>query len=158
MKELKDTILPADFDGTFRFTNFSDEDFVGKWNNVAYTFPAQKTIPLIILGETPEGVQYVRKKFARDLAEREYFRSDKYKSLIVGDKSNSITGGIGYTDSDLTPLIQRCLEPLPLAQAAIKALPKDNDAKYRKDKRGKPVSRILDDGESLVGDGTVMQD
>lgn len=153
---MKDSILPPDFDGTFRFTNFTDEEFTAKWNNVAYTFPAQKTIPLVILGETPEGVQFVRKKFAKDLAEREFFKSDKYKGLIAGDKSNSITGGIGYTLSDLEPLIQRCLEPLPLATAAIKALPRDNDNRYKKDKRGKPVSRVLDQDESLVGDGTVM--
>ena len=51
----------ADFDGVFRFTNPTDEDFDYKWNNVIYTYPAMQTVPMVIKNETPEHVQQIRK-------------------------------------------------------------------------------------------------
>jgi len=50
------------FDGVFKFTNASKEDFKVLWNNKEYTFPAESTCPMIIPGEMPENVQEIRKK------------------------------------------------------------------------------------------------
>lgn len=143
-------ILPPDFDGVFRFTNFSEEDFSARWNSIEYTFPALKTTPMIIPGCTPEEVQHIRKKFAKELALREFQRTPKFAGL-----NNVPPGGTPalYTESDLTPFIQRCLEPLPLAQAAIKKLPKDSDANYRKDAKGRNITRVIEENESLTGGG-----
>ena len=44
-------IIGKDFDGVFRFTNATNEDFSALWNNVEYIFPAGKTVPLIIPNE-----------------------------------------------------------------------------------------------------------
>ena len=143
-------VLPPDFDGVFRFTNYTDQDFTAKWNNVAYTFPATKTSPMIIPGATPEEVQHIRKKFARELAEQEFAKTDKFKRL--NDVPPGGTPAL-YTESDLTPFIQRCLEPLPLAQAAMKALPRDNDSKFTVDSKGRKVTRVLEKDESLLAGG-----
>lgn len=147
-------ILPPDFDGVFRFTNFSEEEFRARWNGIEYTFPALKTIPLIVSGETLEGVQYIRKKFAKELALREFQKTDKFKQM-----NNVSPGGVPalYTDSDLEAFIQKCLEPLPLAQVAMRVLPKDSEKNYKKDTKGRNVTKVLDKDDSLVGDGTQME-
>lgn len=147
-----ENVLPTDFDGVFRFTNFTDKDFTAKWGGVEYTFPAMKTSPMIIPGMTPEEVQNIRKKFARELAIREFYKTPKFIGM------NTISpGGIPalYTDSDLVPFIQRCLEPLPLAQVIAKAIPKDSEKNYSKDRKtGKNVTKVLSEGESLMAEGS----
>lgn len=144
--------LPTDFDGVFRFTNYTNEDFTARWANIEYTFPAMKTTPMIVPNATPEEVQHIRKKFARELATREFYKTPKFVGM------NSVQpGGVPalYTDSDLAPFIQKCLEPLPVAQAKTKVLPKVLDeSKLRKDEEGKPVSRILKGKESLISEGS----
>ena len=40
--------LPEDFDGVFRFTNFTDEDFTTLWNGQEYNFPKQSRTTMII--------------------------------------------------------------------------------------------------------------
>lgn len=153
MTNENENVLPEGFDGVFRFTNFTDEDFTAKWNSVEYTFSANKTSPMIIPGETPEGVQSIRKKFARELAEREFYKTEKFGVL------NSPTQGerpAPYSDSDLTPFIQRCLEPLPTAPATTKVVKKDVEAVFTKDQKGTPRTKVLEPDESLVGPGTVI--
>lgn len=139
-------ILPVDFDGVFRFTNFSDKEFKAKWNNIEYTFKPLSTTPMVIPGATPEEVQHIRKKFAKELAVQEFYKTDKFKA------QNTVPpGGVPalYTDSDLVSFIQRCLEPLPIAQAKAVVLPKDSEDNYRKNSKGKNVTRVLDENESL---------
>lgn len=160
------SILPADFDGVFRFTNWTDEDFQARWDSVEYTFPAMKTTPIIIPTASPEQIQNIRKKFARKLAEREFYRSDKLKSL---DSMNNPNGGqalstfrnaVTYSPKDLEPFIQRCLEALPAARATTTVVPKQADYEdkiFKKDSKGKRVSRVVDEGESLVGDGVALE-
>ena len=65
---------------------------------------------------------------------------------------NVPAGGIPalYTDSDIAPFVQKCLEPLPLAQAKAKVLPRDDENRYTKNSKGKPVTRVLTEGESLT--------
>lgn len=108
--------LDVDFDGIFRFSNNSDEDFVKLWNSVEYTFPAHTRSPMIIRAESPENVQEIRKRFAYAWAEREWFKSADYKRM------SQMGSGLPPTRDDkvLEPLIQMCLDPLPEARATIK--------------------------------------
>lgn len=147
MNDVK-SVLPSDFDGVFRFTNYTNRDFVAKWNNIAYTFPALKTSPMIIPNATPEEVQSIRKKFAKELAVQEVFNTEKIK---IQDRVRGEQGVPAlYTDADLAPFVQKCLEPLPIAQATVTPLPKDNEDRYTKNSRGKNVTRVLQEGESLT--------
>ena len=152
MNNNEKSVLPADFDGIFRFTNFTKQEFKAKWDNVEYTFPPENRSPMIIAGATPEQVQSIRKKFARELAIREWYKSPKFEAMNA-----HIPGGTPalYTDSDLAPYIQRCLEPLPLAQAIVQILPKvDMESKLAKDRRGRPVTKILDKDDSLMAEAS----
>ncbi len=146
MNDVK-SVLPSDFDGVFRFTNYTNEDFVAKWNNIAYTFPASKTSPMIIPNATPEEVQSIRKKFAKELAVKVWYGTAKFKSM--NDVPPGGTPAL-YTDSDIAPFVQRCLEPLPIAQAVATPLPKDSADNYRKNSKGRPITRVLEEGESLT--------
>lgn len=123
----ENNVLPVDFDGVFRFTNFTDADFKARWNKIEYTFPAMKTTPIIIPGATPEEVQNIRKKFAKELAESEFYKTDKFKRL--DDKINGANPAT-YTESDLAPFIQKCLEPLPVGSVTATAIPKDSKDRY----------------------------
>ena len=67
-------IIDKDFDGVFRFTNWTEEDFKHLWNNIEYTFKAGTTSPMIIANETLENIQEIRKRFAYDLAVREFYK------------------------------------------------------------------------------------
>lgn len=143
MKENVENELPKDFDGVFRFTNATTAEFVGVWNKVEYTFPPMKTTPMIIPGATPEEVQNIRKKFARDLATLQFYDSDKFQSM---NGVKSIKPAL-YTDSDLEPYIQECLKPLPAGVSKAKKLPDDSIENYK-------GSKVLKGDESLMT-GTV---
>lgn len=120
-----ETTLPENFDGTFKFTNPSDEDFVGIWGGKEYHFPAQTTSPMIIPEHSPLEVQQIRKQFAKKLAEREYFKSEQMKRFEGQERPNnvpafnSIHQAGQYSIDDLTPYIQKCLSVLPTAQATV---------------------------------------
>lgn len=121
-----ETILPADFDGTFRFSNPSKEDFIGIWGGKQHLFPAESTVPIIMSDHSPLEIQNIRKKFAKDLAEREFYKSKSYKNLQGQEGKpgartmNSIHQAAAYTLSDLEPYIQQCLKPLPMATLTVK--------------------------------------
>lgn len=114
-----ESVLPSNFDGSFRFSNPSDEDFVGIWGGVQYLFPAGTTVPIVMHNQTPLEVQHIRKKFAKDLAEREWFKSKGYKTLSnqegkVGNRTfSSFHQAAAYTVKDLEPYIRDCLTLLP---------------------------------------------
>ncbi len=125
------TKLPENFTGVFQFTNWTDEDFTDKWNSVEYTFPAKKSSPMIIAGESPEGVQNIRKQFAKNLAIREFYKTDKFKSM------NNIGKGERpslYLENDLTEFAQKCLIDLPIEMATATAIPKDSSRNYKASK------------------------
>jgi len=151
-------VLPDDFDGTFRFTNFTDRDFTAKWGGKEYTYPALKTTPMIILSATPYEIQNIRKKFAKELAEREFFNSSKYKSLDTLNKGDGRSGGfssmVGYTPSELSSLVQRCLEPLPIATATVADVPKE-EVEIKVAKRVKAKVSGDDIDEQLVNGNVV---
>lgn len=112
-------VLENDFDGVFRFSNNSDEDFKVLWNNKEYTFAAKSRSPMIIMGESPENVQEIRKKFAFKWAEKEWYKSAEYERM------KKMGAGLPPTRDDkvLEPLIQMCLDPLPAAKVTIKDVP-----------------------------------
>jgi len=123
MNQEINSVLPESFDGVFRFTNFTDEDFTTLWNSVEYTFPAMSTVPLVISGESPENTQTIRKIFAKRLAQREFFKSSRYAEL------NGLTAKSGVPplvneDVEYAQFIQKCLEPLAPATVKAKKLPK----------------------------------
>ena len=139
--------LPEDFDGTFRFTNCRDTEFKARWNSKEYTFPPLKTVPMIIDNATPLEVQSIRKKFAREWAIEEWYKTP----MFIGMNAH-VPGGTPalYTESDLAPFIQKCLEPLPIARAKVEVVKKDEDSKFTKDAKGRPRTRPLDPNESLI--------
>lgn len=145
-----------DFDGVFRFTNWTEEDFTAKWDSVSYTFPALKTVPLVIPKESPEGIQNIRKLFAKKLAEREFHRSARMKKL----EDQTPVGSVGsfqnassYAPQELEEYVQKCLSPLPMARAEVKVEPK-KPIKLHVDEEGKPITKVVKANEKLV-EGTM---
>lgn len=153
---MNNNILPEDFDGVFRFTNWTEEDFTARWDKVEYTFPALKTSPMV-MPFTPVEIQHIRKKFARELAEREFYKTPKFAKL-----NEHVPGGKPalYTESDLTPFVQKCLEPLAFMQAKARVVESVKlEEKNRKDEDGNPLTVPIDAKKSLVKEGsTVLKD
>ena len=116
-----------EFDGVFRFTNATDEDFKVLWNNKEYTYPAKGTYPMIIANETLENIQEIRKKFAYKLAIREFYKSEEYV------KMSKMGNGIPPTfdEAKLQPWINQCLVPLPRGKADVKELPKESEKQFK---------------------------
>lgn len=104
-----------DFDGVFRFTNATNEDFKALWNNKEYVFKAGTCSPMIISGETDEARQEIRKKFAYKLALREFYKSNDY--MHMKDQGQGLPPT--YDESILNPWIQQCLEKLPESRAEV---------------------------------------
>lgn len=152
-----ETVLPVDFDGVFRFTNWTEEDFIGKWGGKEYHYPANKTTPMIIPEHSPLEIQNIRKKFAKDLAEREFFKSKSYeqykKQEVNNDGSprlNSIHQSATYNLGDLTPFIQQCLKPLPVGKAIVTEAQMDRlEDKLTRDEEGALNTSVVDKKTSL---------
>lgn len=154
-------ILPEDFDGHFRFTNFSDEDFVGIWNGKEYHFPANKTVKMVMTDYSPLEIQHIRKKFAKNLAEREFFRGKKYEQFRLREGEKDEMGmikprGYGmshagqYTLEDLTPYIQACLQPKEESKLTSKEIPKEPlENKLSRNDDGELNTKAIDKKESL---------
>lgn len=149
-------VLPPDFDGVFRFTNPSKDDFIGKWGGKEYLFPAETTTPLIIPEHSPLEVQHIRKKLARDLAEREFYNSKGYRTLAgqegkPGNRTmNSIHQAAAYTLSDLEPYIQQCLKPLKASQILSRPAERTPmEEKLKRNDEGNLISEVVDKNTSL---------
>jgi hypothetical protein len=137
---------PEDFDGVFRFTNATDEDFKTLWNNVEYVYPAGKTVAMIISNESLENIQSIRKKFAKRLAEREYYKSKDFKKIANGLKDPSMGRNViqsSITETDLQPWVDECLKPLEIGNQKAKRLPEE-----KLDVIAKPVGKGSSDGSS----------
>lgn len=148
--------LPPDFDGVFRFTNPSKEDFIGKWASKEYLFPAESTTPMIIIEHSPLEIQHIRKKFAKDLAEREFYKSKTYKGLAdqEGKSGNrtfsSIHQAATYTITDLEPYIQECLKPLKAAEIMSRPMEKLRlEDTLKRGDEGQLISEVVDQKTSL---------
>lgn len=156
-----ENVLPENFNGTFEFSNPSDEDFVGKWGGMAYPFPAQKTTPMIILNASPLEVQQIRKKFAKELAEREFFKSTKYESMrslegakdengVIQPRLGSFNQARSYNLGDLENYIQKCLNPLPHARASMRDVPKEKiEDKLTRDDDGELNTTVVRERQPL---------
>lgn len=151
-----ESVLPENFDGVFRFSNWSDEDFKGIWNKKEYLFPANSTVPLIISEHSPIEIQHIRKKFAKDLAEREFYRSKSYKTLSdqegkSGDRRfNSIHQAAQYNMSDLEVFIKKGLEPLKEAKLSSKPAESVNvEDKIHRNDDGSFSTEAIDKNTSL---------
>lgn len=151
-----ESVLPPDFDGIFRLSNPSNEDFIGIWGGVEYLFPGMCTTPIIIAAHSPIEIQHIRKKFARDLAEREWYKSKGYRVLAdqegkPGNRTfNSIHQAAAYTIRDLEPYIIKCLEPLPESQLLskpVKKMPTEDLIHTKED--GSFTSEAIDKTTSL---------
>lgn len=149
-------VLPPDFDGVFRFTNPSKDDFVGQWGGKQYLFPALSTVPLVIQEHSPLEIQHIRKKFARDLAEREFYKSKAYKVMAdqEGKPGNRTMTGIhqaaAYTLDDLVPYIQSCLKPLKDSQMLSRPAERVSvEDKLKRDDNGGFMTEAVDQKTSL---------
>lgn len=123
--------LTKDFSGVFNFTNPTDEDYVHLWNNKEYTFPANKTVPLIIANESLENIQEIRKRFAYDLSLREFYKGTLYSKLV--NQGNKSAGGVPplFDEKLLEPMIEMCLKPMPSGRASVKEIKKDLDSTFK---------------------------
>ena len=150
-------VLPENFDGTFRFTNWADEDFVGRYGSKDYTFPAKTTSPMIMVDFTPLEIQQIRKKFAFKLAEREFGKSQVFDNLLKQERNSdgtaklgSIFGAATYSINELAPYIQKCLEPMPVAKASVTDAPSEPmENKLSRNEEGEINSQVVDKKISL---------
>lgn len=152
----KDSILPEDFDGVFKFTNPDDEEFVGKWGGKAYKYPPMKTISMLIEEASPREVQNIRRKFAKELGEKMFFKSQRGKQMSVSERQNnmptmnSIFMAGQYSDDDLAPFIQQVLTPLPLGRQTVTEVPKPRlEEKLHTDDEGKILTKPVGKGKSI---------
>lgn len=156
-----ESVLPENFNGIFTFSNPSDEDFIGTWNRKEYIFKAGTTSGMIMPDHSPIEVQHIRKKFAKDLAEREFFKSKNYEHHRSRESTRSKNGmlqptGQGmshagmYTLKDLEPYIQSCLQPLQTSQLMARNVksPKLEETLSRNGK-GELNTEVVDQKTSL---------
>lgn len=152
-----ETVLPENFDGVFRFTNWTDEDFMGKWGGRQYLYPALTTSPMIIPEHSPLEIQNIRKKFAKDLAELQFFKSKSYDVYRKQEKNddgsprlNSIHQSAAYNLTDLTPFIQQCLKPLAISKAIVTEMDKANlEDTLSRDEEGSLNTSVVSQKTSL---------
>ena len=152
-----ESVLPEDFDGVFKFTNWSKEDFVGVWGGKEYLFPAEATSPMIMPEFSPLEIQHIRKKFAKNLAEREYFKSAGYKALKKQETNadgsprlNSSLQAGTYSINELAPFIQKALEPLTVGRVTVSRASKTPvEDKLTRDEEGKLNTEAIDSKTSL---------
>lgn len=150
-------ILPDDFDGDFYFSNPDDEEFVGMWGGKAYHYAPQTRSKMVIRGAAPEEVQQIRKKFAKDLGVKMFFKSEKAKQMQSVERMangepvmRSFKQANTYSENELAPYIQACLDPLPVTRAIVTDAPRENiEEKLTKDEDGELVSRAVKNRESL---------
>jgi hypothetical protein len=136
--------LNKDFDGVFRFTNPTDTDFSFFWNNKEYVFPAGRTVPMIIAGETLENIQEIRKRAAYQLATREFYanniKDESGKTYLQRSKMGNGLPPV-HSDKIMEPMIEQCLKPLPPAKAEVKEV--------KKTKQSFRGSKALSDKDNL---------
>lgn len=150
-------MLPENFDGIVRFTNWSDEDFVGKWNSKEYSFKANTTSPLFMMDQTPLEMLNICKKFALDLAIREWGKSqwttDNLKRERNADGSprfQGMGGAATYSIDQLAPLIQKGLYIYTESKAKVQeALRPKLEDKLSKDEEGRMNTKAVKKGASM---------
>ena len=142
--------MTEDFDGVFRFTNPTDEDFKFLWNSQEYTFLAQTTTPMVIGGETPENVQEIRKRAAYQLAVREFYKGDLYKHMAAQGGTRPAL----YDDKLLQPLVDKCLSNLPIGKLTKVPVPSQITEEHI---RGSVALRTGEDPQNFFKDKPVQE-
>lgn len=154
-------MLPADFDGVFRFTNNSDEEFIGKWGGKEYIFPPRSTSPMIMPEFTPLEIQQIRKKFAKDWAEHQFFQSKKYEVIrsregekdemnMIRPRGQGMSHAGTYSLNDLVDYIQQCLKPLPISKAIVQEGEKIKiEESLTRNKKGNLNTKAVEDDDDL---------
>jgi len=126
------------FDGVFKFTNATDEDFAVLWNNKEYVYPANTSCPMVIANESAENIQEIRKKFALKLAQRELMKSKAYKAIEKEAAKHVMPAN--YDEKILQEYIDQCLAPLPMGSATVRDIPKQK-------------TQFRDGGTAILGEG-----
>ena len=100
--------------------------------------------------------QHIRKKFAKDLGERMFYKSKGYQDKVAqeGTPGNRTMSGIHqaatYTLDDLTPFIQACLKPLEDGKLSSQpAQVSKVEDKLHRDDDGNYVTQAIDGKTSL---------
>lgn len=141
--------IPRKFSGTFYFTNHDSEDFTAYWNKFAYTFKAHSRSPIVMYDEPLVNIQEIRKKWAIQLAERMHHKSAKFKELLKKSEGKAVP--FNYSDKELEPYIQLCLEDAPLVEVDIEKVPEKVVTKTIDPKTGHETTRAFDDMPNLTG-------
>ena len=152
-----ESMLPENFTGTFSFTNWTDEDFVGVWGGKEYHYPAMSTSPMVIPEHSPIEIQHIRKKFAKDMAEREFYKSEQYNNFLKQERnadgsprSSGIHQAATYSLETLTPFIKKCLEDLPVTVARVTVVDRQPiEEKLTRDDDGNLNTEAIDGKTSL---------
>ena len=154
-------MLPENFDGLVRFTNWSDEDFTAKYNSKEYLIPANSTVvisplmpefsPLILLN--------ICKKFALDLATREFGKSQWYKDQLKRERNvdgsprgYGMSGASTYSidDPKFAELIEKGLYIYKTAKATISESQRPKlEERLSKDNKGRLNSKAVEQGAGL---------
>jgi hypothetical protein len=151
-------MLPENFDGIVRFTNWSDEDFVGRWNSKDYEFKANTTSPLFIAENSPLELLNIVKKFALDLAVREWGKSEWTKEALKRERNvdgsprgYGMSGAATYSIDQLAPLIQKGLYIYDSAKAKVsEAMRPKLEDKLHTDDEGKTVTKAVKKNASMM--------
>lgn len=136
---MENEVTAEDFDGVFKFTNASKEDFTAMWNNVEYTYPAETRCPMVIPNEPAENIQNIRKRFALKYAQREFSKSVQGKAIEKEGQKHFMPAT--WNEKLLEPHIQQCLSPLPIASAVARRVPKVK-------------TETIDGGTAVIGDAS----
>jgi len=152
-------MLPENFDGIVRFTNWSDEDFTGRWNSKDYEFKANTTSPLFIAEHSPLELLNIVKKFALDLAVREWGKSEWTKQALKRERNAdgspriggySSQGAAAYSIDQLAPMIQKGLYIYNESKARVhEVLRPKLEERLSKDDEGKTVTKAVRKGASM---------
>lgn len=152
-------MLPENFDGLVRFNNWSDEEFTAKYNSKEYIIPAQSTCVLspLMPDRSPIELLNVCKKFALDLAIREWGKSQWFKDQLKRERNidgsprgYGMSGASTYSIDQLAPFIEKALYLYPQAKAKVQESlrPKLEDSLSR-DKKGRLNSKAVEENTPL---------
>ena len=155
-------MLPENFDGLVRFTNWSDEDFQAKYNSKEYTIPANSTVVIspLMPERSPLELLNVCKKFALDLATREWGKTQWYKDQLKRERNPdgspraqwSFSGASTYSidDPKFAELIEKGLYIYKTAKATISESQRPKlEERLSKDNKGRLNSKAVEQGAGL---------
>lgn len=152
-------MLPENFDGLVRFTNWSDEEFVARYNSKEYALPANSTVVLspLMPDRSPVDLLNICKKFALDLAIREWGKSQWYKDNLKRERNQDgsprgygMSGAATYSIEQLAPLIEKGLYVYPVGKAKIsESLRPKLEDKLSRDTEGRLNSKAVKNNTGL---------